>query len=144
MRRILLSGIAIVVLTGLFAATGYAGYRLGFAQGAQSTPNGDEIPRPGLRPFDEFGPREMPRHDFGFHREFRRGFGMRGFPMMRFGFFSPFLFVAQILVFALLAALVYWLFTRSGWRLTRTAQTPETPARAVGSEENNQNHPPQD
>ena len=144
MRKILLSIFAIVVIAGLFAATGYTGYRLGFTQGAQSAGNGDEIPRPGLRPFDRFGPREMPGHHFGFDSEFRRGFGMRGFPMMRFGFLSPFLFLAQILLLALLAGLIYWLFTRSGWRLTRTVQTPEARARPVESEEHNRNNPPQD
>lgn len=144
MRRILLSILAIGVIAGLFAATGYAGYRLGFAQGAQSTVNSDEIPRQGLRPFDRFGPREMPGRDFGFDREFQRGFGMRGFPMMRFGFFSSLMFLGQILLLALLAGFVYWLFMRSGWRLTRTAQTPETPARAMESEEPSRNNPPQD
>jgi hypothetical protein len=128
----------------LFAVTGYTGYRLGFARGAQASVNGDEIPRPGLRPFDEFGPRGMPGRDFQFDREFQRGFGMHEFPKMRFGFFSPFMFLGQILLLALLAGLVYWLFTRSGWRLTRTAQTTETPARPVETEEMSKTNPPED
>lgn len=144
MRRILLSLLAVIVIAGLFAATGYAGYRLGFAQGVQATVNGDEIPRPGLRPFDGFGPRGMPGRDFRFDREFRRGFGMREFPMMRFGFFSPFMFLGQILLLALIAGLVYWLFTRSGWRLTRTTPMPETLGQSVQTEENSRNNPPQD
>jgi len=140
MRKILLSVLAVIVIAGLFAATGYAGYRLGFAQGAQSTLNDDESPRPGLRPFDEFGPRGTPGRDFRFDREFRRGFGMREFPMMRHRFFSPFLFLGQIMLLTLLASLLYWLFTRSGWRLTRTTPTPETPVQT----EENSNNPPQD
>ena len=144
MRRILLSILAVIVIAGSFAATGYAGYRLGFAQGAQSTWNGDEIPSPGSRPFVEFGPRGMPGRDFRFDREFRRGFGMRGFPMMRSGFFSPVMFLGQILLLALIAGLVYWLITRSGWRLTRTTPMPETHVQSVQTEENSRNNPPQD
>ncbi len=144
MRRILLSILAVVVIAGLFVATGYAGYRLGFAQGAQSSVNGDEIPRPGLRPFDEFGPRGMPGREFRFEREFHRGFGMRGFPMMSFGFFSLLIFLGQILLLALIAGLVYWLFARSGWQLTRPTQATETSARPVETEETSRNTPPQD
>src|SRR5688500_8587075 len=105
MRRILLSLLAVVIIAGLFAATGYAGYRFGYSQGAQGTQptaNGDDIPRPGLRPFDDFGPRGRPDRDFRSDREFRRGFGMRGFPMMGFGFFSLFRFLIQIVVLGLI------------------------------------------
>jgi hypothetical protein len=147
MRRIVLSLLAVVVIAGLFAAAGHAGYRFGYAQGAQgapSTANGDDIPRPGLRPFDDFGPRGMPGRDFGFDREFHRGFGVRGFPMLRFGLFSPLMFLGQILVLALIAGLVYWLFTRSGWQLTRTVQTTETPAQPVETEVKNRNSESED
>ena len=126
MKRILLSLLAVIVIAGLFAATGYAGYRFGYAQGAQSLTNGDDIPRPGLRPFDDAGPRGMPWRGFRFDREFHRGFGMGGFPMMGFGFFSPLRFLGQILLLGLIAGLVYWLFTRNGWQLTRTAPPAET------------------
>lgn len=136
MKRILLSLLAVVVIAGLFAATGYAGYRLGFARGAQFPANGDEIPRPGLRPFDEFGPRGMPGRDFRF--------GMHGFPRMRFGFFSPFMFLGQILLLALLAGLVYWLLTRSGWRLARAARTTETPAPPMETKGMSRTNPPED
>ena len=125
MRKILLSLLAIVVMAGLFAAVGYAGYRYGYAQGAQDAPftaNSDDIPRPGLRPFDNFGPRGMPNRDFGFDREFQRGFGMRGFPMMGFGFFSLFRILVQIAVLGLIVWFAYWLFTRSGYRITRTVE----------------------
>ena len=140
MRRIILSLLTVVVIAGLFAVTGYAGYRLGFARGAQSTANGDETPRPGLRPFDEFGPRGMPGRDFRFDREF----GMRGFHRMRFGLFSPFILLGQLLLIGLIAGLIYWLFTRSGWHLTRTARTTETAARPVEPEETSRTNSPED
>lgn len=109
---------------GLFAATGYAGYRFGYAQGVQATVSNDDTrSRPELRPFDEFGPRGMPMHNFGFGRDFPRRFGPGGFPMLGFGFFSPLLWLARIAVLALVIWFIYWLFTRSGWSLTR--QTAE-------------------
>jgi len=126
MKKVLLTLLAVVLVLGLFAATGYAGYRLGFAQGVQVSVNDDDL-QPRFRPFDDFGPRGMPRHEFGFGR----GFGMRGVPMMGFGFFSPLLWLGRLAVIALVVGLIYWLFTRSGWQLTRTGQTiaaqPSTP-----------------
>ncbi len=130
MRRIVLSLLAVVVIIVLFAAVGYAGYRYGYAQGAQDAPftaNGDDIPRPGLRPFDDFGPRGIPDRNFGFDREFQRGFRMRGFPMMGFGFFSLFRVLVQIAVLGLIVWFAYWLFTRSGYQITRTVQTTTPP-----------------
>jgi hypothetical protein len=123
MKKVLLTLLTVIVVLGLFAATGYAGYRFGFARGAQITANGNN-PGPQLRPFDNFDRRGMPMRNFGddFGRGLRRGFGMRGFPMMGigFGFFSPFMFLGRIIVFALIIWFIYWLFTRSGWHLTRT------------------------
>jgi hypothetical protein len=130
MKKVLLTLLTIIVVFGLFAATGYAGYRFGLARGAQITANGNNTnPAPRLRPFDNFDRPGMPMHNFGddFGRGIRRGFGMRGFPMMGmgFGFFGPLMFLGRIVVFALIIWFVYWLFTRSGWRLTRTVQTTE-------------------
>jgi hypothetical protein len=123
MKKVLLSLLAALVVLGLFAAVGYAGYRFGYVQGAQAAPSAADGQAPELRPFDGWNPRRMPMHDFGFERRFERGFGRRGFPMMGFGFF-PLIFVGRIIVFALIIWFVYWLVTRSGWRLTR--QTSET------------------
>jgi hypothetical protein len=123
MKRIGLTLLAVVVVLGLFAAVGYAGYRLGYVQSAQRTVN-DQAPE--LRPFDGLDSRGMPGHNFGFERGFQRGFGMLGFPMMGFGFFSLFGLLAHIALLALLLGLAYWLFTRSGWRLARTVQTVQT------------------
>ena len=124
MKRILLTLLAIVVVLGLFAATGFAGYRFGYAQGAQRADAGQSSD---IRPFDERGPNRMPMPRFGdgFDRGFEHGFGSRGFPMRGFGFF-PLMFLGWIAILALIAGFVYWLFTRSGWRLTRTVQTVET------------------
>ena len=124
MKKVLLSLLAALVVLGLFAAIGYAGYRFGYAQGAQAAPSTANGQAPQLRPFDGWNPRRMPMHDFGFDRGFERGFGMRGFPGIGFGFFSPLLFLVRLAVLGLVLWFVYWLFTRSGWRLTR--QTIET------------------
>ena len=120
MKKVLLSLLAALILLGLFAAVGYAGYRFGYAQGAQITANGQA---PDLRPFDGWGPPRTPMHDFGFGR----GFGMRGFPGMGFGFFSPLLFLLRLAVLGLVLWFVYWLFTRSGWRLNRQTTEPVPP-----------------
>ena len=134
MKRILLTILAIVLVLGVVTAAGFSGYRFGYAQGIRATAGGQA---PSLRPFDERGPDRMP--GFGMQRDFHRGFGMGGFPMMGFRFWSPLLFLGQIAVLALIVWFVSWLFTRSGWRLTRTAPTsvaPPPPADTEVKEEN--------
>jgi hypothetical protein len=42
---------------------------------------------------------------------------------MGFGIFSLFGLLMRLAVFGLIIWFAYWLFTRSGWRLTRTVQT---------------------
>ena len=132
MKRILLTLLGIIVVLGLFAVAGYAGYRLGYAQGvqrAQIAASGNAT-RPALRPFDDFGPSEMPRGDFDFGHGFQRGFGRDRFPMMGFGFFAALFWIGRLLVLTLIIWFVYWLFTRSGWRLTREpAATTTTPTK---------------
>jgi len=131
MKKVLLSLLAVIVVLGLFAATGFAGYRFGYAQGVQITANGDAPrPAPALRALDEVGPRGMPMHNFG--RGFDRGFGPGGFPMRGFGFFSPLMLLGRIAVLTLIIWFIYWLFTRSGWRLTR--QTTENNSSKTESE----------
>ena len=124
MKKVLLTLLVIVLVLGVIGAAGFTGYRFGYAQGVQATANGDT---PNLRPFDRIVPDRSPLD--GRDRGFERGFGMGGFPMMGFGVFSLLRFVIQIAVLALVVWFVYWLFTRSGWRLTRqtalTAQTTE-------------------
>jgi len=135
MKKVLLTLLTVVVVLGLFAATGYAGYRIGIMRGAQITANGG-IPNPQLRPFDNFDRRGMPNGGDDFGRGLRRGFGMRGFPMMGMGFglFSLFMFLARIAVFALIIWFIYWLFTRSGWQLTRTVQAAEAQPKPTETE----------
>ena len=120
MKKVLLTLLGIVLVLGLFAATGYAGYRFGYAQGAHAVANGNASPEgPALRPFDEFGRRGLDERNFNFDRGFPRRFGPGRFPMMGFGFF-PLMFLGRLLVLALMVAFAIWLVTRSGWRLTRT------------------------
>ena len=133
MKRVLLTLLAIVVVLGLFAAVGLTGYRFGYARGAGVAAGGDEQQRQ-VGPFDGFGPNRMPRHDFGFNRGFHREFGMRGVPGMGFGFFSPLMLLGRIAILALIVWFIYWLFTHSGWRLTRTVQTTESEAEVIEPE----------
>ena len=133
MKKVLLTLLATIVVLGLFAAVGFTGYRFGYAQGARVTASGDELQRQ-VGPFDEFGPNRMPMREFGFNRGFHREFGMRGFPGMGFGFLSPWTLLWRLAVLALIVWFAYWLFTRSGWRLTRTVQTIETEAQPVEPE----------
>lgn len=132
MKRILLILLVVVLVLGVVAAAGFTGYRFGYAQGSQTSATGHT---PEVRRLDGIGPDRMPMHPFGnrFERGFDRGFGLGGFPMRGFGFFSPLRFLGQILVLGLIALFVYWLFTRSGWQLTRTqpvqtVQAPPPPA----------------
>ena len=136
MRKVLLSLIAAVLVIGLFAAVGYTAYRVGYNQGAQAAAGGDTLL---FRQFEEVGPRGMPMHPFGrdIERGFHRGFSPGRFPAMGFGFFSPILFLARIAVLGLVLWFVYWLFTRNGWRLTRTPQaTATTPPDPEGGNQN--------
>jgi len=133
MKRVLLTLLAVVFVLGLFAAVGFTGYRFGYARGAGVAAGGDELQRK-IGPLDDFGPNRMPMREFGFNRGFHRDFGMRGFPGMGFGFFSPLLFVGRIALLALIVWFVYLLFTRSGWRLTRTAQTTQPEPQPVEPE----------
>jgi len=129
MKKVLLTLLTVVVVLGLFAAVGFAGYRFGYMRGAQIAANGG-TPNQQLRPFDNFDRPEIPRPRFGddFGRGFQRGFRFGGGPMMGMGFgiFSLFGLLMRLAVFALILWFIYWLFTRSGWRLTRTVQTVQT------------------
>lgn len=121
MKKFLLGLLVIVLGLGLLGAAAYAGYRFGFTQGMMTASNG-ELPSLG----HGFGFNRMPMREFGFSRGFDRGeFGMirRGFD---FGFFPLFGFLARLLFLGLVIAGIYWLITRSGWQLTRTAPATAT------------------
>lgn len=117
MKKVLLTLLAVIVIAGALAGAGYAGYRIGYAQGATASGN---LPFPGRG--GHMNPYFMPHFD----RDF--GYGMQPYrsPMMGrgdFGFriFSPFRILWNIVVLALVIWFVYWLFTKSGWRITRQA-----------------------
>ena len=133
MKRVLLTLLAVVLVLGLFAAVGFTGYRFGYAQGARVAANGDEV-RPRVGPFDDFGPNRMPMREFGFDRGFHRDFGGRGFPGMGFGFFSLFALLGRIAVLALIVWFIYWLFTRSGYQITRAPSVQTTGTQAPPAE----------
>jgi len=132
MKKVLLTLLAAVLIIGVLAGAGFAGYRVGYSQGAQASANGN-AQTPG-RP-ENFGPDGPPFQNFGrdFDRGFNHGFPRQGFQMMHrgrgFGIFSPFMFLGHIAVWGILIWLVYLLFTRSGLRLSLTKQPVQnTPA----------------
>ena len=129
MKKVILSIIGVVLVIGLFAGAGFAGYRIGYSRGVQASANGDA---PLFGRFERFGPERMPMPNFGrdFERGFDRGFPQRFHMMQRgrgFGMFSPLIFLAQLTIWALLIGLVYVLFTRSGLRLSLTKQPVQNP-----------------
>jgi hypothetical protein len=126
MKRIFLTLLGIVFVIAVLAGISYAGYQIGFRQGARTASNGDGSPSVGRPDFNSERP-PFPL-DRGFERGFDREFPRGGFWMTHsdrggFGFFGPFLFLGHIAFWGLILLLAYLLFTRSGWRLTRTEQT---------------------
>lgn len=116
MKKVLLTLLAVVVIVGALAGVGFAGYRMGYAQGAVAS--GDTA---FVSPFWHMNPSLMPMHRFD--RDFGFGFNSRS-PMMGrggfgFGFLWPFRILWNVAVLALVVWFVYWAFTRSGWRITR-------------------------
>lgn len=149
MKKVLLSLLVIVIALGLLGAAGYAGYRYGFTQGmiaASSGTNGQSV-IPGFG----MGPRGMPMHEFGFQRGMDRdGFGMIGRSGFGFRIFPLFGLLVWLLFLGLIAAGIYWLVARSGWRLTRTSPAAtttttttvvETPPPAPTGENSNSDSP---
>jgi len=129
MKKVLLAILAAVLVIGVLAGAGFAGYRIGYTRGVQASANGDA---PLFDRFERFGQERMPMPNFGrdFERGFDRGFPQRFHMMQRgrgFGMFSPLIFLAQLTIWALLIGLVYVLFTRSGLRLSLTKQPVQNP-----------------
>ena len=118
MKKVLLTLLTVIVILGTLGGAGYAGYRIGYVQGASSSGN--------FPAYGHMNPNLMPMDRFG--KDFGRGFDQFHSPMMTrrggFGinFFSPFRLLWNIAIFALIAWFVYWLFTKSGWRITRDSQ----------------------
>lgn len=130
MKRFLLTLLALIVIVGVLAGVGFAGYRYGFQQGALAASKGDTVIPPFARG-DDFHWKRMPIPEFGegLNRNFHPGFGPGGFGMrprgLGFGFFSPIRILVQLAVLGFVVWLVYKLLT--GWRLTFTRATPESP-----------------
>ena len=115
MKKVLLTLLAVIVIVGALAGAGYTGYRIGYNHGATASGN---FPFFGCA--EHMNPNLMPHfnRDFGFHMQpfhspmmGRGGFG--------FSFFSPFRLLWNAAILALVIWFVYWLFTKSGWRITR-------------------------
>ena len=132
MKKVLLTLFGIILVLGVLAGVGFAGYRFGYMQGAAANIDGTSLPA--LRDRG-FGLQGMPMHGFGnnFERRFNNMPGHQNFGFMErgrgggFGFFSPFRFILQIAVIGLMIWLAYKLFTGNGWNLSLTRQTVETP-----------------
>lgn len=123
MKKVLLTLLSVIVILGALAGAGFAGYRVGYNQGAVASGNAPAIGR-----FQQMDPHEMPMQRFG------NDFGPRSQqfhgPMMmeRGGFrsFSPFHFIWNIIVLGLVIWFVYWLISKSGWQISRKAEIVET------------------
>ena len=114
MKKFLLSLLILIVGLGLLAGAGFAGYRIGVSNRLASTGAAPEL----RRPF-QMHPQFMPRNDFG--RGFDHYSMMRpgGFNGRSIGFFSPLRAIWNIALLGLVLWFVYWLFTKSGWQITR-------------------------
>jgi len=145
MKKVLLTLLGIIVVVGALTGAGFAGYHIGYKQGAAVSV---KITSQVLPPNKGFDPRRMPMRNFGndFERGFNRGFGLRGFGMMErgivgrgFGFFSPFFLLVRVGFWALIIWLVYKVIKDSGWTLTRQAAvTPQAEVVAAPEDRGNQ------
>ena len=141
MKKVLLSLFGMILVIAVLAGAGFAGYRVGYEQGVHASGN-DNIAPNWLS--ENRGRDEMPRFDFGrvtngrLERAFDHGFPRGYFRMMprgrEFGIFSPLRFLAHIAIWVLVLALVYLLFTRSGWRLFITKQPVQDPPTTIETE----------
>ena len=139
MKKVLLTLLGIIVVVGVLAGAGFAGYRIGYARGT----NGDTaifVPRQGFDPQgmpmhgfgNDFDPHDMPMHNFGKNSErgFNRWEGPGGFGMMHqgrgFGFFSPIFFLVRIAFWGLIIWLAYKFIKGSGWQLSLTRQNVDS------------------
>lgn len=126
MKKVLLSLLAVIVIVGALTGAGFWGYRMGFANGATGSDGGPFFGRP-----YHMDPSQMPFHRFE-GRGFDRGFGFNQHPMMQpggyhgvgmgYGFFSPFHLLWNVAILALIVWFIYWVFTKSGWQITRTVK----------------------
>lgn len=119
MKKILLTLLAVIVIAGALAGAGYAGYSIGYNQGAAASGN-----TPFLGRAERMDPNLMPHNfdrDFGFRAQPFRS-PMMGRNDFGFNIFSPFRILWNIATLALVIWFSYWLFTKSGWRITRQTE----------------------
>lgn len=130
MKKVLLTILAVIVILGALAGAGFAGYRIGYVQGVASDGSVPSFVRP-----DRMNPNYMPglRRDFGFWNQPYHA-PMMGGGIFGFTYFSPFRILWNLAVLALIAWFAYWLFTRSGWRITRQADKDQTPQSPGGTD----------
>jgi len=133
MKKVLLTLLGIIVVVGILAGAGFAGYRIGYSRAGVTAL--DETVR--LQPRDKTpGLHGMPMHNFG--NNFERGFnqmpGHPGFVIMDrgthgrgFGFMSPFFFLMRIAIWALVIWLIYKVIKGNGWHISITRQSVEAP-----------------
>ena len=131
MKKVLLTLLGIIVVVGILAGAGFAGYRIGYNHGALASADGTVQLAPLGRGFEMHG---MSMHNFnqGFEHGFNQrvgpgDFGMQGRGGMRFNFFSPFYLMIRLAVFGILIWLAYKLIKGSGWKLSLTHQAVESP-----------------
>lgn len=127
MKKVLLTLLAVIVIAG----AGFIGYRIGYNNGA--TGSGDV---PAFGRFNHMDSNQMPmyRFDNGFDRGPGRDFGFNQRSMMRpggfnaigFGRYSPFSLLWNIAILGLIIWFAYWLFTKSGWQITRKTEAVST------------------
>jgi len=115
MKKVLLTLLAVIVILGALAGAGYAGYRIGYHQGATASGN---LPLFGRG--ERMNPNFMPHfnQDFGYRVQPYRS-PMMGRGDFGFNFFSTFRLLWNLAILALVVWFVYWLVTKSGWRITR-------------------------
>ena len=133
MKKVLLSLLALILVIGVLAGAGFAGYRVGYDQGVRASGNDNTAP---TGRSENSGRDEMPMFNFGrnpdggpergFERGLDRGFLRGDFRMLPrgrgFGMFSPLMLLAHLAIWVLVIGLIYLLFTRSGLRLSLTRQ----------------------
>lgn len=130
MKKVLLTLLAVIVIVGALAGAGYAGYRIGYNQGATASGN-----LPFFDRAERMGPNFMPRfeRDFGFRVQPYHS-PMMGGGFFGINFFSPLRILWNLAIFALIVWFVLWLFTRSGWRIVRQTgpESTTSPDRSEG------------
>ena len=151
MKKALLTLLGIIVVVGILAGAGFAGYRIGYKQGAARTLatlksttklpqqnnslNTQNIPMHNFgNGFDPQGMPMMRNFGNGSERGFNREMGPGGFGMMNhsrgFGLFGPLQFLVHVAIWALIFWAIYIVIKGSGWKLSRT----QVPAQAVKTE----------